>query len=152
MKLVTVAVASLVLSGVSFAQTLPKFYDAKRVPQNDLSLAIKLANKMKHNIIINVGGDWCGDSRRLDAFLKENPDIYSKINSNYVFFKIYIGRENSNSRFFSQFPDISWVPSFILLSPQGEFLRIVDTRDLSTGVLFDREKFDSLIESNLNKQ
>ena len=148
MKLKIIFLAATVFVGFSNAQILPKIYDSARNPNNDATQALKMAKESGKNILIDVGGDWCIDCRRLDQFLKDNPVIYKDLNNKFIFFKVYVGSEKDNSEFFSQLPRLRWVPSFVLISPVGKITRLVDTRELSVNSSYDKTKFKILIQSN----
>lgn len=142
---IKIFIGILALSSSAQAQQLPTIYDPARDPAADLRIALTIAQAKKQNVIIDIGGDWCIDCRRLDAFLEANPTINNNLKNNLVFFKVYTGSENSNSSFFSKYPRISWVPSFLMLDSTGKIIEVIDTRQLTTFGTFSKSKFNRFI-------
>lgn len=143
MKLRVLPLLLCMLAPALAAQTT---YDPTRDPQTDIQAAIKEAKQRKVNILLDLGGDWCPDCRRLDAFLLANPSLQKMVKEKFVLVKVYVGDERDNSEFLRQLPQFNWVPYFFVVSPQGKILASKDTRDLSTSNKFDAKKMELFLK------
>lgn len=120
--------------------SLPKF-DPSRNPFDDLEVAIKQAEQLNKNIMLDVGGEWCIWCHRIDAFMHNNKEIKNLLDENYIVVKINFSKENKNEEFLSQYPKIEGYPHFFVLDSTGKLLHSQNTGDLEEGKDYDKAKF-----------
>lgn len=116
-------------------------FDPSRNPFDDLKVAIKQAEQLNKNIMLDVGGEWCIWCHRIDAFMHNNKEIKNLLDENYIVVKINFSKENKNEEFLSQYPKIEGYPHFFVLDSTGKLLHSQNTGDLEEGKDYDKAKF-----------
>ena len=106
-------------------------YDPWRNPFADLDTAVQRAEAEGKRILLEIGGDWCIDCVRLDAFIAQNATVAAKLREAFLIVKVNYSPENQNRRFLSQYPEISWFPHIFVLESNGALLHSQDTRELT---------------------
>ena len=136
--LVALAVA-LVLGGVaqaapaptasisSLAQLstpLPYPYDEKADADAQVAAAMATAKSSHKLLLIDLGGNWCGDCRVLAAFMRL-PEIATFVDAHYVVVPVDVGRENKNLQIPGRWgvTKLEGVPSLLVVDRHG---RLVD--------------------------
>src|SRR6516164_6559428 len=98
------ATASLALLMASFtpvsAQMAPPFvkkhlYDATADPKADIAAALKKARAEKKRVILDFGGDWCGDCQVLDIYMNQSANT-ELLDKHFVVVHVDIGRMDHN--------------------------------------------------------
>ena len=116
-------------------------FDPTRDSRADLDAAIKLAAKSGKNIVLDVGGEWCGWCVYMDKFFYMNPDIAKVRDANFVWIKINFSKENENKEFLSVYPEAPGYPHLYVLDPAGKLIQSQDTSELEMGKGYNPEKF-----------
>ena len=96
------AVMALSLSVTAYAADKP--FDPTRDSTRDLHAAMEQAQKEHKNILMDVGGNWCGWCLVLDRMLHEDPDLHSLLARNYVLLHVNFSKENENLGFLKAYP------------------------------------------------
>jgi len=107
-----------------------KIYSVKSDPFNDATAAIALAKKTHRNVLIEIGGNWCGWCKRMDAFLEKNPTVYQALHNKFVLLKINVSDENENTAFMSALPPVLGYPHMYVSTGTGKMLVSKDTAEL----------------------
>lgn len=123
-----------------------KLFDPSRNPFEDLKITIQEAIKSNKRIILDVGGDWCVWCHRIDAFMKNNEEIKSLLDMNYLILKVNYSKENKNEKFLSQFPAIEGYPHFFVLDKNGTLLHSQNTGELEMEKDYSKEKFINFLK------
>jgi hypothetical protein len=108
-------------------------YDAARSPADDLAKTIERAQSEKKNILIQVGGDWCGWCKLMSTFIETNEKVRDNILSNYIVMKVIKDGDNANASFLSQYPSIPGYPHLFVLDSDGTLLHSQGTAELEEG-------------------
>ena len=108
-------------------------YDPLRDPAKDLSKAMAEAHATGRNILLDVGGNWCGWCHHLDKFFVDHPELRELRDKNYVLVYVNFSRENENRPFLKQFPAIKGFPHLFVLNADGKLIRSEDTGPLEDG-------------------
>lgn len=89
----------------------------------DLTAALKTAAATHKRVIIDFGGDWCGDCQVLDIYF-HNPQNLPILEANFVLVHINVGRLDENLDIAEQYgiPITTGVPALAVLSGQGKLL------------------------------
>ncbi|MFZ4508646.1 MAG: thioredoxin family protein [Fimbriimonas sp.] len=125
-----VVLASSVLAQEATAH--PKF-DPKRDAAKDISLALKQATKEKKQVILDVGGEWCGWCKKLDKLFTTDAEIAKLLKDKYVVVKVNYSQENENKAVLSKYPTIAGYPHLFVLNSKGKLLHSQDTGLLEEG-------------------
>ena len=125
MKLIvslTVA-AGLALAAVVGGAATRDIYPDPSHAKADLAAAIKTAAQSHKRVIVDFGGDWCGDCQVLDIYF-HNAENRPILESNFVLVHINIGRMDENLDIAEQYgiPVTLGVPALAVLSEKGKLL------------------------------
>ncbi|PWT72338.1 MAG: thioredoxin family protein [Proteobacteria bacterium] len=126
------ATASLVLLIASFtsvsAQMAQPFvkkhlYDSTANPRADIAAALKQAKGENKRVILDFGGDWCGDCQVLDIYMHQSPNA-QLIDKHFVVVHIDIGRMDHNVDVAEKYrvPINKGVPALAVLDANGKLL------------------------------
>jgi thioredoxin 1 len=100
-------------------------YPAPEQAQADLTAALHLAALHHKNVILDFGGNWCGDCKVLDIYFHDPVNV-SLIAANYVLVHINIGSsEMDQNRKIAeryQIPLAKGVPALAILDEHGKLL------------------------------
>lgn len=117
------AVAALVLlAGTAVAATHDIYPDPAQA-KADLAAALKTAAATHKRVIIDFGGNWCGDCQVLDIYF-HNPQNRPILESNYVLVHVNIGHMDENVDIAEKYgvPLAKGVPALAVLSDRGKLL------------------------------
>lgn len=92
------AVAGLVGGATSVAQqSLPHAHIFPEVSaaQGDIDAALKLAKHDHKRVLLDFGGDWCGDCQVLNLYFHQ-PDNLPLLEKNFVLVDVNVGRIDQN--------------------------------------------------------
>jgi len=126
------AIAGLAFALVSFAhapaQMAPPFvkkhlYDSTANPSVDISNALKQARAQKKRVILDFGGDWCGDCQVLDIYMHQSPND-ELLEKHFIVVHIDIGHMDRNVNVAERYkvPINKGVPALAVLDAQGNLL------------------------------
>lgn len=135
---------SMLLSSIAIANTssmavtpnLPtysKVYDEQRDPFKDASAALALAKETNRQVLIEIGGNWCGWCHKMDSFLAKNPEVYQALHSQYVLLKVNVSDSNENDDFMKSLPPVLGYPHMYVSTAQGKMILSKDTAELLDG-------------------
>lgn len=125
--------ANSISTDMVLEENLPLYsrvYDDQRDPFKDAQAALTLAQNTKRNVLIKVGGNWCNWCMRMDAFIKENPDVYQSLHQNFVVLKVNVSDSNENAAFMKSLPPVLGYPHIYVSTAQGKMLISKDTAEL----------------------
>ncbi len=123
-----------------------RIYDASRNPNADGRDALKLAKETNRKVLIEVGGDWCSWCFVLDQFIKENPELESRLHQNFVVLKVNISEKNDNSEFMAAFPPAQGYPHMYVTDSSGNILSSQDTADFRENNNYSEVRFMDFID------
>ncbi len=123
-----------------------KHYDDQRDPFKDASAAIALASKTNRNVLIEIGGNWCGWCKKMDAFLEKNPKVYQALHSKYVLLKVSVSDANENEAFMKGLPPVLGYPHMYVSTGSGKMLLSKDTAELLEGEQYSIKQWLAFLE------
>ena len=121
-------------------------YDPKRDTAQDISEAIKQAQRTNKNILLEVGGEWCSWCHRLDNFFQAHPDLVQLRDKNFVTVKINFSEENENKEVLSRYGPIESYPHILVLDADGKLLLSKETGSLESGKTYDLERLTAFLK------
>ena len=113
--------------GLAFAATASSatrdIYPDPGQAKTDLAAAVKTAALDHKRVIVDFGGNWCGDCQVLDLYF-HNTENRPILESNFVLVHINIGRMDENLDIAEQYgiPVTLGVPALAVLSDKGKLL------------------------------
>jgi thioredoxin 1 len=103
----------------------PTIYPVPEQAQADLAAGLKTAAVNHKNVILDFGGNWCGDCKVLDIYFHD-PANKPLLEANYVVVHINIGLtgidRNQNIAERYQIPLAKGVPALAVLDQHGKLL------------------------------
>jgi thiol:disulfide interchange protein len=110
------------------AQMAPPFvkkhlYDSTANPKVDIASALKQAKAEKKRVILDFGGDWCGDCQVLDIYMHQSPNA-ELLDKHFIVVHVDIGRMDRNVDVAERYkvPINKGVPALAVLDASGKLL------------------------------
>ncbi len=98
-------------------------YSAEADPKADIAAALQQASAEHKRVILNFGGDWCGDCQVLDIYLHQSPnaDLFA---NNFLLVHVDIGHYDKNLDIAEKYniPLKKGVPALAVLDSGGKLL------------------------------
>ena len=97
-------------------------YPAVESAQSDLAAGLAKARAEHKRVILDFGGDWCGDCKVLDIYFRQQPnaDLLAKY---FVKVNINIGHEDANLDIAHKYGvPVQGVPALAILDSKGKLL------------------------------
>ena len=98
-------------------------YSVTAVPAADIAAALAQAHREHKRVILDFGGDWCGDCQVLDIYFHQPPNA-DLLDQNFVLVHVSIGHEDANLDVAAKYgvPISKGVPALAVLAPDGKVL------------------------------
>jgi thiol:disulfide interchange protein len=98
-------------------------YSAEADPKSDIAAAIKQASLEHKRVILDFGGDWCGDCQVLDIYLHQSPNV-ELLDQNFLLVHVDIGRYDKNLDITEKYnvPLKKGVPALAVIDADGKLL------------------------------
>jgi len=114
---------------VGMATMVPAFaadrdiYPAPEQAKADMAAALKSAAASHKRIIVDFGGNWCGDCKVLDIYFHD-PVNRPLLETNYVLVHVNVGRLDQNKEIAEQYqiPLEKGVPALAVLDAHGKLI------------------------------
>jgi len=87
----------------------------------DITAALAKATREKKRVLLDFGGNWCGDCQVLEIYFHD-PANRNLLESNYVLVPVNIGRYDENLSIAARYgvPVSKGVPALAVLDPSGQ--------------------------------
>jgi thiol:disulfide interchange protein len=110
-------------AGVFAAAQNRIIYSATADAHADIAQAIKTATQEHKRILLDFGGNWCGDCQVLDIYFHQQPNA-ELLEKNFVVVHVDIGRMDKNVDVAEKYevPLKRGVPALAVLSSHGKLL------------------------------
>lgn len=118
------ALAGLLVFAAGLARSAgPDIYPDPGQAKADLAAALKSAAATHRRILLDFGGNWCGDCKVLDIYMHDDKNK-PLIDSNFVVVHVNVGRFDANLDLAEKYeiPLKRGVPALAVLSEHGELL------------------------------
>jgi thioredoxin 1 len=101
-------------------------YPSPEEAPKDVQAGLALAKKEHKRVILDFGGDWCGDCQVLDIYFHESPNE-ELLEQNFVKVNVNIGREDANLDLAHKYGvPVHGVPALAVLDSKGDVLYAQD--------------------------
>src|ERR1017187_3348039 len=115
--------AAAQIVGPAPAATSKHIYSETADPKADIAAAMAQAKREHKRVILDFGGDWCGDCQVLDICFHKAPnsDLLAK---KFVLVHVWIGHLDKNIDAAAKYgvPINKGVPALVVLAPDGKVL------------------------------
>ena len=127
------------------AQPLPFPYDVKASPKVQIAAAAARARATHRLLLIDLGGNWCGDCRVL-AGLMALPEVRGFVEKNYEVVAVDVGRMDKNLGVPAHYGvgHLEGVPALLVVDPRsdtlvnkGHIFALADARHMTPQALAD---------------
>jgi thiol:disulfide interchange protein len=98
-------------------------YSAEANPKAEIASALKQASLEHKRVILDFGGDWCGDCQVLDIYFHQSPNL-ELLDKNFLLVHVDIGRFDKNLDIPEKYniPLKKGVPALAVLDADGKLL------------------------------
>jgi thiol:disulfide interchange protein len=98
-------------------------YSAQADPKADIAAALKQAGLEHKRVILDFGGDWCGDCQVLDIYFHQSPNV-ELLDKNFLVVHVDIGHFDKNLDITEKYniPLKKGVPALAVLDSNGKLL------------------------------
>jgi thioredoxin-related protein len=110
---IKVLLLALFLCQSGQSQETTNKFDPSRDAEKDIQEAIARAGQTHQRILLDIGGEWCGWCHTLDRFFKEQKDLMSVRDQNYIWVKVNFSPENENKTVLSRYSEIKGLSTHI---------------------------------------
>ncbi len=95
-------------------------YSAQADPKAEIAAALQQASAEHKRVLLDFGGDWCGDCQVLDIYFHQTPNL-DLLNNNYVLVHVDIGYFDKNLDITDRYgiPLKKGVPALAVLDSTG---------------------------------
>ena len=116
------------LGPVELAQPLPLPYNLQADAKADVDAALKRAKTSGKRVIVDLGGNWCGDCRVFAAIL-DTPEVKKFVDAHFEVVVVNVGRYDTNLDIPARWgiDKLKAAPTTLIVSPKGELLNKDDT-------------------------
>lgn len=116
-------VAVALALGISATAQTRIIYSATADPHADIATAIKTATAQHKNIILDFGGNWCGECQVLDIYFHQQPNL-QLVENNFVVVHVDIGHMDKNTDVAAKYevPIKRGVPALAVLDRHGRLI------------------------------
>jgi thioredoxin 1 len=123
MSLFRLQAAALLVAAVPFlASAADALYPDSSRAESDVKAALKEAAKSKKRVLVDFGGNWCGDCKVLDINLRK-PENAALLEKHYVLVHVNVGEKgiDRNLELGERYgiPLKKGVPALAVLAPDG---------------------------------
>lgn len=100
-----------------------QIYSETANPNADIAAALKKARAEHKRVLLDFGGDWCGDCQVLDIYFHQSPNA-ELLAKHFVLVHIYIGQMDRNLDVPKKYeiPINKGVPALAVLDAHGKLL------------------------------
>jgi thiol:disulfide interchange protein len=98
-------------------------YSAEADPKADIAAALKQASLEHKRVILDFGGDWCGDCQVLDIYFHQSPNV-ELVDKNFLIVHVDIGHFDKNLDITEKYdvPLKKGVPALAVVDANGKLL------------------------------
>lgn len=117
-----------------------QLYNPKDNAEKQIKEAVEKAKNSGKHVLIQVGGNWCVWCIRFDQYVKNDPQLDSVIQKNYIVYHLNWSPENKNEAMLESlgFPQRFGFPVFVILDDNGKRLHTQDSGLLEEGESYNK--------------
>jgi thioredoxin 1 len=115
--------AIFVLAALTASAQTRTIYSDTADAHHDIAQALVAAQHEHKRVILDFGGNWCGDCQVLDIYLHQQPNL-DLLDNNFVLVHVNIGRYDRNTDIAEKYqvPLKKGVPGLAVLDARGNVL------------------------------
>lgn len=121
-------------------------FDEHRDARADIRDALVEAKRSGRRVLLDVGGDWCMYCVQMDALFRNNPDLLTLRDHNFVIVYVFYGQGQTNAPVLSRYPAPEGIPHFYVLSSDGALIRSEHLLELRDSGDYSHDKMKAFLE------
>jgi thiol:disulfide interchange protein len=108
-------------------------YSETADPRADIAAALTQAKREHKRVLLDFGGDWCGDCQVLDIYFHQQPN-WDLLKQHFIVVHVFIGQMDKNLDLAARYgvPIAKGVPALAVLDEKGNVLYAQKTGDFSS--------------------
>ncbi len=145
--LLSVLLSTTSLQGFSQRE---KLYDTNADGMQQFKTATEQALNENKHVMVQIGGNWCPWCYKFHDFYKNDTELDSIVNANYVTVKINYDKSLKNEKLFAQlgYPQRFGFPVIVICDAEGKRLHTQNSWYLEDGKgSYDKEKFKTFLKN-----
>ena len=110
------------MAGAQSATPIPHahIYPEIQAAQPDIQAALAKAKREHKRVILDFGGDWCGDCQVLNIYFHQSPNA-ELLDKHFVLVEVNVGHMDQNLEIAHKYGvPVQGVPALAVLSPDGK--------------------------------
>jgi thioredoxin 1 len=117
------AVAALFMFALAARPAEHEIYPAPERAKPDIAAALRTATAEHKHVILDFGGNWCGDCQVLDMYFHNDQNL-PILDANFVMVHVNVGHFDANTDIAEKYeiPLHKGVPALAVLSEHGKLL------------------------------
>jgi thiol:disulfide interchange protein len=122
--------AALALTGASVLAQGRIIYSDTADAHADIAAALNTAAHEHKRVILDFGGNWCGDCQVLDIYMHQQPNL-PILDDNFVLVHVNIGHYDRNTDLAARYgaPLKNGVPLLVVLDARGRVLLVQKNKE-----------------------
>jgi thiol:disulfide interchange protein len=123
-------------------------YSETANPSADIAAGLAEAKREHKRVILDFGGDWCGDCQVLDIYFHQPPNL-DLLQKNFVLVHVWIGQMDANLGVAAKYgvPIAKGVPALAVLGANGKVLYAQATGEFRDMRHMDSASVTSFLET-----
>lgn len=138
----------LILSvSTAYGNDSTRLYNPFADAEKEIARALAKAKAEKKQVLLFIGGNWCVNCYRLNAFIKMDSALHALMTNNYVVYHLNYSKENKNLACLKKLghPQRFGVPVLVILNEVGNRLHTQDMALLQKGNGYDKQKIEAFL-------
>ncbi len=148
----TIAVTVFLVVSFSFSvfSQREKLYDVNADGLQQFKTATEQAAKEHKHVMVQIGGNWCSWCYKFHDFYKNDAELDSMIQADYVVIRVNYDKSKKNEKLFAQlgYPQRFGFPVIVICDAEGKRLHTQNSWYLEDGKgSYDRKKFSEFLRN-----
>ena len=77
---------------------MPEIYDPRADGEQQLASALAEAKQQHKRVLLSLGANWCSDSQRMHALLRDDPLVARELSEHYVLVMVDVNKRSGVAR------------------------------------------------------
>jgi thiol:disulfide interchange protein len=121
-----VAIPATAQHDASIGITAKHIYPPVEAAQHDIDVALAQARRTHKRVILDFGGDWCGDCQVLNIYFHQSPNA-ELLARHFILVDVNIGREDANLEIAHRYGvPVHGVPALAVVDGNGKVIYAQD--------------------------
>ncbi len=136
--------------GLSAYSQREKLYNANADGLQQFKTAVEQAQKENKHVMVQIGGNWCSWCYKFHDFYKNDAELDSVINADYIIIRVNYDKSMKNEQLFAQlgYPQRFGFPVIVICNAEGKRLHTQNSWYLEDGKgSYNKDKFLAFLKN-----